>query len=118
LARVYRVEFEYPDGQVRCAPIRADEHVLDGARRAGLVLPSACEQGWDLACACRISVGEPLDQSDSRRYFAEDRDAGFALICTGRPRSDLRLLTHRTEEMRRNRDAQGLPAPRGTWGLR
>lgn len=118
MARTYRVEFQYPDGEIACARVREDEHVLDGARRAGLVLPSSCEQGWDLACACRIVSGEPLDQTDSRRYFDEDRAAGFALICTGRPRSDLRLLTHQTDAMRSNRDAYGLPAPRGTWGVR
>jgi ferredoxin len=90
-----------------------DEHILAAARRAGLVLPSLCEQGWDLACAVRVLSGS-LDHSDSRRYYPEDERAGFALICTAKPRSDLRLRAHQTAAMRRHRDAHGLPAPRGT----
>jgi len=90
-----------------------DEHILAAARRAGLVLPSLCEQGWALACAVRVLEGE-WDNGDARRYYREDEGAGFALICTAKPRSDLRLRTHQTAAMRRSRDAHGLPAPRGT----
>lgn len=93
--------------------VREDEHVLAAARRAGLTLPSLCEQGWDLACATRVLEGT-LDHADSRRYYPEDERAGFALICTAKPRSDLRLRTHQTSAMRSHRDAHGLPAPRGT----
>jgi ferredoxin len=90
-----------------------DEHILAAARRAGLVLPSLCEQGWDLACAVRVLEGE-FDNGDARRYYPEDARAGFALICTAKPRSDLRLRTHQTDAMRASRDRHGLPAPRGT----
>jgi ferredoxin len=97
---------------VRCG---AGEHILDAARRGGLALPAVCEQGWDLACAVRVLEGR-VDNSDARRYYAEDAQAGFALICTARPLSDLRLRTHASEAMRASRLAQGLPAPRGSWG--
>lgn len=94
-----------------------EEHILDAARRAGLDLPSACEIGWDLACACRVLEGS-FDNSDARRYYPEDAEAGFALICTARPRSDLVICTHQREAMREHRTALGLPAPRGNWGAR
>jgi len=93
--------------------IGAEEHILGAARRQGLELPSLCEQGWDLACAVKILAGK-VDNSDARRYYAEDEEAGFALICTARPLSDLRLRTHQTAAMRAHRDRHGLPAPRGT----
>jgi ferredoxin len=93
--------------------VREDEYILAAARRAGLELPSLCEQGWDLACATRVLAGE-VDNGDARRYYPQDERAGFALICTAKPRSDLRLRTHQTSVMRRHRDAHGLPAPRGT----
>jgi ferredoxin len=111
----FTVTFELPDGSVR--PVRAsgEEHVLDAARRAGLDLPSACEMGWDIACACRVLEGR-WDNSDARRYYPEDARAGFALICTARALSDLRIRTHQREEMRAHRDRHGLPAPRGSWG--
>jgi ferredoxin len=94
---------------------RLEEHVLDAARRSGLKLPSACEQGWDIACACQVIEGA-LDHSDARRYYRQDEEAGFALICTAKALSDLRLRTHQTDAMRRHRLAHGLPAPQGTWG--
>jgi ferredoxin len=93
--------------------VREDEHVLAAARRAGLELPSLCEQGWDLACAVKVLSGR-VDNSDARRYYPEDERAGFALICTAKPCSNLRLRTHQTGAMRRHRDLLGLPAPRGT----
>lgn len=109
----YRVVFELPSDERHEVVVGEDEHVLAAARRAGLVLPSLCEQGWDLACAVKVLEGR-LDHTDARRYFPEDEEAGYALICTAKPRSDLRLRTHQTDAMRRNRDLHGLPAPRGT----
>jgi len=97
---------------VRCD---VEEHILDAARRCGLVLPSACEQGWDLACAVRVIEGE-WDNTDARRYYAVDREAGFALICTAKPRSNMRVETHQRAAMQDHRAAHRLPAPRGAWG--
>ena len=57
---------------------------------------------------------DELDHADARRYYPEDEQAGFALLCVAKPRSPLRLRTHATEEMRAHRDRHGLPAPRGT----
>lgn len=107
--------FELPDGSVRTVRCGAEEHVLDAARRDGLQLPSSCEQGWDLACAVRVLEGR-VDQSDARRYYSEDEQAHFALICTAKPLSDLRLRTHASDEMREHRREHRLPAPHGRWG--
>jgi ferredoxin len=109
----YQVRAVLPGGRVRCFPAPADAFILDAARAAGLRLPSLCEQGWCCVCAVRVLHGT-IDQSASRRFFAEDRTAGFGLICTGRARSDLRLQTHALEQMRAHRLALGLPVPRGT----
>lgn len=112
MALSYRVTFEYPDGRVYEVAVSEDDYVLAAARGAGLELPSRCEQGWDLACAVKVLEGE-LEHSDARRYYEQDQEAGFALICTARPCSDLRLRTHQIEAMREHRDAHGLPTPRG-----
>jgi hypothetical protein len=52
-----------------------------------------------------------VDQSLSRAYFIQDKEEGFVLPCTGRPRSDVRLLTHQARRMREFRKRVGLPAP-------
>jgi hypothetical protein len=41
-----------------------------------------------------------FDQSAARRYFPQDREAGFILLCPACPRSALRLLTHQAAVMR------------------
>lgn len=108
----YQVTFELAGGAVTIE-VRPDEFILAAARRAGLDLPSLCEQGWCLTCAARVLAGE-VDQSASRRFYAADGAAGFALPCTAKPRSALRLRPGATDAMRAHRDAHRLPAPRGT----
>ncbi len=111
--RRFTVKVQLPDGTVHTFEAGSDVYILDAARLAGTELPSLCERGWCLTCAVRVLEGE-VDQSDSLRYYPEDREAGFALICTGKARSDLCLLAGQTAAMRENRDRHGLPAPRGT----
>jgi ferredoxin len=113
--REYEVVFELPDGSTRTVRCGAEEHILDAARRHGLQLPSACEQGWDLACAARVLAGT-LDHTDARRHYPQDEEAGYALICTAKPCSDLRLQTHQRDAMRQHRLTKRLPTPRGRWG--
>ena len=99
-----------PDRQ-RTIPVRADQHIWDAALVAGIQLPALCHQGRCLTCAGRLLNGGAVDQSDSSSYYSEDRDAGFVLLCTGKPRSSLRILTNQQEEMREHRRQNGLPAP-------
>ncbi len=108
----YRVVFDFPEGKIAIM-VRGDEFILDAARQAGLVLPSLCEQGWCITCATRIVSGS-VDQSAALHYYAADQQAGFALICTAQPRSDMHLRPHTVEEMRAHRIAHHLPVPRGT----
>jgi len=63
----------------------------------------------------RVLEGE-VDNSDARRYYPEDKQAGFALICTAKPLTDLRLRAYQTDAMQAHRLASGLPTTRGRWG--
>lgn len=112
MANQFRVTVEMDDGK-KTFPIAADEFILAAARRAGLVLPSLCEQGWCITCAVWVLEGY-IDQTASRRFYEQDREAGFGLICTGRACSDLRLRPGATEALREQRIAKHLPVPRGT----
>ncbi len=107
--QIYRVVLETPEGR-RAIGCGEDEFVWDAAARAGVSLPAICHQGRCLTCACKVAEGE-LDQSASASFLPQDRSAGFALICTGRPRADLILITHQQWAMRAYRKAHGLPAP-------
>jgi ferredoxin len=108
---VHRVTFVTEGREVQTT-VAEDEYVLDAGVAAGLNLPYMCLQGWCTTCAARLLSGE-VDQSEARRYYPQDKAAGFVLLCSAHARSDLRVLTHQKEEMRRHRQALSLPTPRG-----
>ncbi|HUX67301.1 MAG TPA: 2Fe-2S iron-sulfur cluster-binding protein [Terriglobales bacterium] len=109
---MWRVELVLPEGRAELA-VGEDQFLWQAAGRAGIALPSRCRIGWCLSCAARLLAPGEVDQGAARRYFAEDRAAGFILPCTARPRSDLIVLTHQAEAMRQHRLGLGLPASLG-----
>ena len=106
----FEVRLVLPTGE-RSIKVGLQEHIWDAAHAAGIVLPALCHQGRCLTCAGRVENSGEVDQSDSVSYFPEDREAGFVLLCTGKPRSALVIRTHQAEEMRRFRRQKKLPAP-------
>src|SRR5438046_9178459 len=107
---VFDVVLLTPSGE-HAIRVRGDEHIRGAAHAAGISLPALCHQGYCLTCAGRLENGGEIDQSDSLVYFPEDRDAGFVLLCTGKPRSSLRIRTHQQKQMREFRKGKGLLAP-------
>jgi ferredoxin len=105
----FRVELRTPEG-VRIICCAEDEFIWDAAARAGITLPAICHQGRCLTCAARLIEGE-FDQSAAESYFPADREAGFLLLCTARPRGGLIVETDMQWPMREHRRAHGLPAP-------
>ncbi len=105
----YLVMLETPDGErsFRCDP---NEFIWNAAARNRITLPSICHQGRCLTCAGRLLSGT-VDQSSANSYFPQDKSAGFVLLCTAKPCSDLRILTHQQWIMREHRRKLGLPAP-------
>ncbi len=108
---VYQVTF-ITEGRETKVAVPDDQYLLDAAVEAGLDLPYMCLQGWCTTCAGKRLEGK-VDQSESRRYYPQDEAAGYVLLCSAYPRSDLRILTHQKEPMRAHRRALGLPAPHG-----
>jgi ferredoxin len=91
--------------------VRPTEHIRDAAKPAAITLSAIGHQGRCLTCAGQLLEPGEFDSSDAVSYFAQDREAGFILLCTAKPRSDLRIRTHIQTEMRRMRTKCGLPAP-------
>jgi len=100
---------ETPEGE-RTLHCRPDEFIWDAAARNGILLPSICHQGRCLTCAGRLLSGT-VDHSKANSYFPEDKKAGFVLLCTAKPLSDLHIRTHQQDRMRQYRAKLGLPAP-------
>lgn len=110
MASAYEVTLVTPSGEFKIE-VASDEHIWDAAFRSGIRLPAICHQGRCLTCAARLEAPGEVDQSDSAAYFEVDRQAGFVLLCTGKPRTELRLRTHQADAMRQHRKALKLPAP-------
>ena len=91
--------------------VSAANSLLWSARDAGIWLPADCQQGWCCTCAAKLRSGE-VDQSDSRRYYDVDREAGFVLPCTGKLRSDVHIEADAYEVMLRHRAEHDLPPGR------
>ena len=106
----FPVVLSLPDGE-RSILVSRGGHIWDAAFAAGIVLPAMCHQGRCLTCAGRLQNGGVVDQSDSVSYYPADREAGFVLLCTGKPRSALCIRTHQQAEMREFRRQNKLPAP-------
>jgi ferredoxin len=105
----YLVVLETAEGE-RSFQCGRDEFIWDVAALNGIILPAICHQGRCLTCAGRLLSGT-VDQSNSNSYFPEDEHAGFVLLCTGQPRSDVRILTNQQWVMREHRRKLRLPAP-------
>ena len=109
-AEVFPIVFVLPHEERRIS-VSSETHIWDSASAAGIVLPALCHQGYCLTCAAKLECRGEVDQSDSLAYFPEDREAGFVLLCTAKPRSWLKIRTHQQDKMREFRKRNGLPSP-------
>jgi len=106
----YRVTLVTPEGELSLW-VREDQHIWDAAAEAGIKLPAICHQGRCLTCAGRLDGPGEVNQADSNAYFPSDREAGYVLLCTGKPCSDVNIITHQADAMRGHRRSLKLPAP-------
>jgi ferredoxin len=92
------VILERPEGEI-VFEADEEEYLLYSLMDAGQDSPHICEQGWCLACAAYLLEGQ-VDVSDALTHYPEDDAAGFVLLCSARPLSDLRLRQHITQTRR------------------
>lgn len=97
-ARTFTVRLLRPDG-TWTFEASSDEYILYAMIDAGIETPFICEQGWCLACAAKLVSGE-IDDSAALTRYPEDSGAGFLLLCSARPLSDL-VLAQDIHETRR-----------------
>jgi ferredoxin len=95
-------------GQTVELTVDGDDSILAAARAHGLWLPADCQQGWCTTCAARLMAGE-VDQTNARRLYPVDEEAGFVLTCVAKPRSDVQITSHQHETMLVHRAKHDLP---------
>lgn len=72
----------------RLIEVRADQTVLDAARRQGIRLPSSCTKGICGTCKSKITAGT-VAMAHAGGIRQREIDAGMALLCCSKPTSDL-----------------------------
>jgi ferredoxin len=84
MPKTYRVTFAKSGTTVDVAD---NEGVLGAGLRAGLALDYDCRKG---RCkTCMVKVDGLIDQQEAWLISNEELAEGYALICVGKPRSDL-----------------------------
>ncbi len=84
MSRRFRVTFLYSGTTVQ---VGEDEGVLVAGLQAGVHLAYDCRKG---RCkTCMVKVDGIIDQADAWLISTEELAQGYALICVGKPRSDL-----------------------------
>ncbi|SNB51401.1 Ferredoxin-NADP reductase [Arboricoccus pini] len=68
--------------------VRADQTVLDAARKGGVRLPSSCSKGLCGTCKSKLLEGE-VDMKHQGGIRQREIDSGLVLLCCSRPKSDL-----------------------------
>jgi ferredoxin len=87
MARTFQVRFTRSG---RTVQVGENDRVLDAGLKAGVRLAFDCRKG---RCkTCMLKVDGIIDQSDAWLISNEELAEGYALICVGKPRSD--LLVH------------------------
>lgn len=97
MSKTYKVEIQH-QGTTHTIEVPEDQTVLSVADTAGLELPSSCNAGVCTTCAAKILEGT-VDQTDGMGVGPELQAEGYALLCVAYPRSDLKVLTEKEEEV-------------------
>ena len=97
MANTYTAEIQH-QGQTYTIAVPEDKTVLQAADDQGLNLPTSCGAGVCTTCAALITEGK-VDQADGMGVSSELQAEGYALLCVAYPRSDLKIVTEKEDEV-------------------
>lgn len=91
---VFRIRLVNPArGLDVTVPCRDDQPILEAAEAAGVDLPYSCRSAACATCAGRVLEGSVA--LDEQFILSDgDRERGYTCLCSARPTSDCRILTH------------------------
>ncbi|BFM41316.1 2Fe-2S iron-sulfur cluster-binding protein [Synechocystis sp. LKSZ1] len=97
MVNTYTAEIQH-QGQTYTISVPEDQTVLQAAELAGLSLPTSCGAGVCTTCAALILSGQ-VEQSDGMGVSPELQQEGYALLCVAYPRSNLKIVTEKEDEV-------------------
>lgn len=97
MPKTYTVEIQH-QGSTYKLEVPEDQKILRAAFAAGIDLPSSCNAGVCTTCAAQILEGE-VDQTDGMGVSPELQAKGYVLLCVAHPRSNLKIVTEKEDEV-------------------
>lgn len=97
MTKTYMVEIQH-QGETYTIAVPEDKQILRAAGAAGIYLPTSCNSGVCTTCAAQILEGT-VDQGDGMGVSTELQAQGYALLCVAYPRSDLKIVTEKEDEV-------------------
>ena len=96
MANSYTVEINH-EGSTQTITVAEDQKILEVALAEGIELPSSCTAGVCTTCAAKIVEGKV--EQDVMGLSPELQEEGYALLCYSYPRSDLKLVSNKEDEV-------------------
>jgi ferredoxin len=97
MSQTYTVEIQH-QGQTYSIEVPEDQTILSVAHDNQIDLPSSCHAGVCTTCAAKLSEGT-VDQADGMGVSPELQAEGYALLCVAHPRSNIKLVTEKEDEV-------------------
>jgi ferredoxin len=97
MSKNYKVEINH-QGQTHTIEVAENQTILQAALDAGIELPNSCNAGVCTTCAAQILEGT-VDQADGMGVSPDLQAEGYALLCVAYPRSDLKIVSEKEEEV-------------------
>ncbi len=97
MTKTYTVEIHH-QGEIHTIEVPEDKQILRAAGAAGIYLPTSCNAGVCTTCAAQILEGE-VEQGDGMGVSLELQAQGYVLLCIAYPRSNLKIVTEKEDEV-------------------
>jgi ferredoxin len=97
MTQIYTVEIHH-QGEIHTIEVPEDKQILRAAGAAGIYLPTSCNAGVCTTCAAQILAGQ-VEQGEGMGVSTELQAQGYALLCVAYPRSNLKIVTEKEDEV-------------------
>jgi ferredoxin len=97
MTKTYTVEIHH-QGEIQTIEAPEDKQILRAAAAAGIYLPTSCNSGVCTTCAAQVIEGE-VEQAEGMGVSTELQAKGYVLLCIAYPRSNLKIVTEKEDEV-------------------
>lgn len=97
MPKTYSVEINH-QGTTKTIEVPENQKILEAAANAGMKLPNSCNAGVCTTCAAQLLEGT-VDQTDGMGLGPELQAEGYVLLCVAYPRSNLKIVTEKEEDV-------------------